>query len=109
MEQNVIISGFADEIAPSLDTQIEVIKKLGISHIEMRGVNGKPLVEHSLEDVRKIKEQLDENRIKLSSVGSPVGKILITDSFEEHFRLFEKTVEIAKIMGTRYILSLIHI
>lgn len=103
MEQNVIISGFADEIAPSLDTQIEVIKKLGISHIEMRGVNGKPLVEHSLEDVRKIKEQLDENRIKLSSVGSPVGKILITDSFEEHFRLFEKTVEIAKIMGTRYI------
>ena len=39
MEQNVIISGFADEIAPSLDTQIEVIKKLGISHIEMRGVN----------------------------------------------------------------------
>lgn len=103
MEQNVIISGFADEIAPSLDTQIEVIKKLGISHIEMRGVNGKPLVEHSLEDVRKIKEQLDENRIKLSSVGAPIGKILITDSFEEHFRLFEKTVEIAKIMETRYI------
>lgn len=103
MEQNVIISGFADEIAPSLDTQIEVIKKLGISHIEMRGVNGKPLVEHSLEEVRKIKEQLDENAIKLSSVGSPIGKILITDSFEEHFRLFEKTVEIAKIMETRYI------
>lgn len=103
MEQNVIISGFADEIAPSLDTQIEVIKKLGISHIEMRGVNGKPLVEHSLEEVRKIKEQLDENVIKLSSVGSPIGKILITDSFEEHFRLFEKTVEIAKIMETRYI------
>ncbi len=103
MEQNVIISGFADEIASSLDTQIEVIKKLGISHIEMRGVNGKPLVEHSLGEVRKIKEQLDENAIKLSSVGSPIGKILITDSFEEHFRLFEKTVEIAKIMETRYI------
>lgn len=103
MEQNVIISGFADEIAPSLGTQIEVIKKLGISHIEMRGGNGKPLVEHSLEEVRKIKEQLDENGIKLSSVGSPIGKILITDSFEEHFRLFEKTVEIAKIMETRYI------
>ena len=61
------------------------------------------MVEHSLEEVRKIKEQLDENAIKLSSVGSPIGKILITDSFEEHFRLFEKTVEIAKIMETRYI------
>lgn len=103
MEQNVIISGFADEIAASLDTQIEVIKNLGISYIEMRGVNGKPLVEHTLEEVHSIKKQLDENGIKLSSVGSPVGKILITDSFDEHFELFKKTVEIAKIMATKYI------
>ena len=50
MKNQIIISGFSDEIAEALDTQIEVIKKLGISHIEMRGVNGRPLVEHSLED-----------------------------------------------------------
>ncbi|AWY98802.1 sugar phosphate isomerase/epimerase family protein [Blautia argi] len=97
------ISGFADEIAEDLKTQIEVIKKLGISHIEMRGVNGKPLVEHSLEEVKEVKRQLDENQIKLSSIGSPIGKILITEDFEEHFELYKKTVEIAKIMETPYI------
>lgn len=103
MINNITISGFADEISPSLDKQIEVIKKLGISHIEMRGVNGKGLVEYPLDEVKKIKEKLDENGISLSAVGSPIGKIQITDPFEEHFELFEHTVEIAKIMETPYI------
>lgn len=103
MIQNITISGFADEIDPSLDKQIEVIKKLGISHIEMRGVDGKGLVEYSLDEVKKIKEKLDANGIKLSAIGSPIGKIQITDAFEEHFELFKHTVEIAKIMETPYI------
>lgn len=103
MERNIKISGFADEIAEDLKKQIEVIKKLGISYIEMRGVNGKPLVEHSLEEVKEIKRELDANGIRLSSVGSPIGKIQITDDFEKHFELYKKTVEIAKIMEIPYI------
>lgn len=103
MKDRIEISGFADEIAEDLRTQIEVIKKLGISYIEMRGVNGKPLVEHTLEEVKEIKRQLDEQEIKLSSIGSPIGKIQITDPFDEHFELYKKTVEIAKIMEMPYI------
>lgn len=103
MLENIKISGFADEIDPSLDKQLEVIKELGISMIEMRGVDGKGLVEYPLEEVRKIKAKLDANGVKLSAVGSPIGKIKITDAFEEHFELFKHTVEIAKIMETPYI------
>lgn len=58
MVGNIKISGFADEIAEDLNKQIEVIKKLGISYIEMRGVNGKPLVEYSLEEVQEIKKAI---------------------------------------------------
>lgn len=101
--ENIIISGFADEIDPNLDRQIEVVKRLGISYIEMRGVNGKGLVEYSLDDVREIKKILDTNGICLSAIGSPIGKIKITDAFEEHFELFKHAVEIAKIMDTPYI------
>lgn len=103
MVENIKISGFADEIDPSLDKQLQVIRELNISLIEMRGVDGKGLVEYSLDEVRKIKEKLDANGVKLSAVGSPIGKIKITDSFEEHFELFKHTVEIAKIMETPYI------
>lgn len=103
MVGKIEISGFADEIAEDLNKQIEVIKKLGISYIEMRGVNGKPLVEYSLEEVKEIKKQLDKNGIRLSSIGSPIGKINITEDFEDHFELYKKTVEIAKIMETPFI------
>lgn len=100
---SITISGFADEIDANLSTQIEVMKRLGISHIEMRGVNGKGLVEYTLDEVKDIKKTLDREGIKLSAVGSPIGKIKITDDFEMHFELFKHTVEIAKIMETPFI------
>ncbi len=97
------LSGFADEINPQVDEQIRVLKKLGMHYVEMRGANGKGLVEYPLDEVEKIKEQLDENDIHLSSVGSPIGKIPITDGFEEHFKLFCHTVNIAHVMEVPYI------
>ena len=98
-----ILTGFADEIDPNLKTQMDVLDKLDISHIEIRGVNGKNIVEHSLEEVKDIKRQLDERGFKISAVGSPLGKIDIDDDFEPHMELFKHTLEIAKILETNYI------
>lgn len=103
MWNEIVLSGFADEIDPALTKQMEVIKKLGMSHIEMRGVNGKGLVEYSVAEAREIKKQLDDNGIRLSSLGSPIGKIKITDDFEPHFELYKHTVELAHLMETPYI------
>ena len=97
------LSGFADEIDASLDTQIEVIKKLGMEWIECRGVDGSPLISYSLSDAEKIKSKLDDAGIKLSSVGSSIGKIGIGDDFAPHFDLFRHTCDIAKLFGTRNI------
>ena len=36
----VKITGFADEIAPELTAQIAGLKGLGMSYVEMRGVDG---------------------------------------------------------------------
>lgn len=103
MWNEIVLSGFADEIDPALTKQMEVIKKLGMSHIEMRGVNGKGLVEYSVAEAREIKKQLDDNGIRLSSLGSPIGKIKITDDFEPHFELYKHTVELAHLMEAPYI------
>lgn len=100
---NFILTGFADEIDPSLKIQMDVLDKLDIKHIEMRGVNGKNIVEHSLEEVEEIKRQLDERGFKISAVGSPIGKIGIEDDFEPHLELFKHTLKIAKILDTEYI------
>ena len=103
MWKEITLTGFADEIAPELEKQIEVIGKLDIHYIEMRGVNGKGLVNYSLDEVREIKRKLDESGVKLSSVGSPIGKIQITDEFAPHLELLRHTAEIAHIMETPYI------
>lgn len=100
MWNEIMISGFADEIDMDLDKQIEVLKKLNMKYVEMRGVNGKGLVEYPLAEVKEIKAQLDANGIALSSVGSPIGKILITDAFAPHMELYKHTVEIAHMMNT---------
>ncbi|MEV5030203.1 sugar phosphate isomerase/epimerase family protein [Paenibacillus sp. LPE1-1-1.1] len=98
-----ILSAFADEIDSDLTTQMDVLDEHGIKYIEMRGVNGKLLVSYSLDEIREIKRQIDGRGFKLSAVGSPIGKIKITDDFEPHFELFKHTVEIAKIMECKYI------
>lgn len=94
----MIITGFADEISPDLVTQVESVKKLGISHIEMRGVDGDNLIFHNNDKVKQIKNYLDDNGIRLSALGTPLGKIGITDSFEPHFEQFKRAVEIAHMM-----------
>lgn len=100
MWDKIKLSGFADEIDTNLDIQMKVLKKLGMSYVEMRGVDGKGLVEHTINEAKEIKARLTDNGISLSSVGSPIGKIKITDEFAPHMELFKHTVEIAHVMDT---------
>lgn len=97
---NVRITGFADEIDQDLKVQVASIKKLGIAHIEMRGVDGDNLIFHSKEKIKEIKKYLEENNITLSALGTPLGKIGITDDFDAHFEQFKRAIEIAHMMNT---------
>lgn len=95
---NVKITGFADEIAQELAVQVDGLKNLGMSYVEMRGVDGNNLIFQTNEKVKQIKEVLDGNGIKISALGSPLGKIGITDDFESHFEDFKRAVEIGHMM-----------
>lgn len=92
------ISGFADEIDQSLDVQIDSLNKLGVSYVEMRGVDGNNLIYHSDEKVKEIKRKIDGNGIALSALGSPLGKIGIEDDFEKHFEEFKRAIEVGHMM-----------
>ena len=100
MFENVVLTGFADEIDASLDNQIRVLKKLHMSYVEMRGVDGRSFVDYSEAEAREIRKRLDDNGISLSAIGSPLGKIKITDDFAPHMELYKHTVELANIIGT---------
>ena len=97
------ISGFADEISGSLDKQVEGLNSLGIEYIEIRGVDGNNIIFHKQDMVERIKCRLDAAGIKVSSIGSPLGKIGIDEPFEKHFEDFKRAVEVAHYMNSRYI------
>ncbi len=103
MLKNSKISGFADEINEDITVQVKLLKKLGISHIELRSANGKNISDFTPEEAKELKDYLSDNQIQVSAIGSPVGKIQITDDFEPHFKTYQRVVEIAKIMETPYI------
>lgn len=103
MLKNAAITGFADEIHEDIKIQVKLLQELGMEYLELRSANGKNIAEYTLEEAKELKSYLQGNQIKVSAIGSPIGKILITDDFEPHFETFKKVVEIAKIMETPYI------
>ena len=60
MKDRIKISGFADEISDNLNVQVESLKKLGISYVEMRGVDGNNLIFHDDKKISEIKKKLSE-------------------------------------------------
>ena len=98
-----LLSAFADEASENLSGQIKALKKNDISYIEIRGVNKKNIGDYSIEEVATIKHRLDNNGIKISAIGSTIGKTLITEDFEPVLRLFKHMLEIAKVLDTQYI------
>ena len=97
------LSGFADEIDPNMDLQLSALKDLNIHYIELRGVNGRNITQLTLGETKELKQQLDKEGIKVSAIGSPLGKIKITDPFEPHLALFDHCMQQAQILNTKYI------
>ncbi len=103
MFTNIELSGFSDEISPDFDQQLKVISQLGMKYIEIRGVDGKNISELTPQEVEQVKAKLDAAGVQVSSIGSPIGKISITDDFAPHLETFRQLLATAKVLQTRYI------
>lgn len=97
------ITGFADEIARDLDEQIALLTKLQIRHVEFRSAWGTKVLDLTEQQLAQAKSKLDNAGISLSAVGSDLGKIHITDPFDEHLARARHGVEVAKFFGAKYI------
>ena len=97
------LSAFADEISPDLDEQLRVCKDNAVTHIELRGVNHINVMDFDAALRREIKQKLDAAGLKVISIGSPIGKVKINDSWEQHFERFKAAVELAEYFQAPYI------
>lgn len=90
-----IYSAFADEASPVLYEQMEAMQKAGITHLEMRGVNGRNVSNLNYEEAKCIKYFMDDAGLRVWSIGSPIGKTKITDPFAPQMERFKRLLDIA--------------
>ncbi len=97
------LSAFADEAGNSVAEQIDALKAHKMTHIEPRGLDHGNISVYTPEQAKELKKVLDDNGIGVSALGSPYGKIEITDDFSPHFEQFKRSVEVANILETKRI------
>jgi len=97
------LSAFADEISADLDEQIAVLSSEKVRFLDLRGVWNTNVLDLSDQQVTRVKETLDAHGIGVAAIGSPIGKVPIDSSFNEHLHLFERAITVAQALQTPYI------
>lgn len=106
MTKKIVISGFADEISAQLDEQLNVVTNLGMNYISLRAADGKGIAEYTLDEVREnILPRLNDAGVKVSSLGSPIGKVDVEDeeAFQKQLVQLDTLCQICKLLDCRYI------
>ena len=89
------LAAFADEADSTLAGQIRAMQENDIPYLEIRGVDGKNISEIEPAQVKEASKRLCDGGIQTWSIGSPIGKIKITDDFEPHLDMFKRMIESA--------------
>src|SRR5438067_2050894 len=89
------LSAFADEISQNPIEQLDVLSGHGIKSIEFRAIHDTNVLDLSETQHTEFRDLLRSRDFDLSAIGSPIGKIRITESFDEHLVRFERAMDLA--------------
>jgi sugar phosphate isomerase/epimerase len=106
MNQDIMISGFSDEISSDFETQLEVVSKLGMNYISLRGIDGRNIGEFATDEIKSnVLPRLQHKGISVSSIGSPIGKLYINDEegYENQKQMLATLCQIANLIECKFI------
>ena len=96
----IILSAFADEFSSDIDTQIKMLLENGIGYIEPRFIGEKNISELSENETKELKSKLNFANIGVYSLGSPLGKIKLSDNFDAHLELSKRVMRLSGLAVT---------
>ncbi len=96
------LCAFADEADNQLDGQIEALNRNKIDLLEIRGIDGENISELSIDKVKDTHRRLSDAGISVWSIGSPTGKIELTDDFGTHLDEFKRMLDFAHILEAKH-------
>jgi 3-dehydroshikimate dehydratase len=94
------LSALADEIAPDLDTQIAVLREVGIGWLELRGVWDTNVLDLSDAQVAQVGRALGAAGLRVSAIASPIGKTPISAPLADDRRRLARAIAVARALGT---------
>jgi sugar phosphate isomerase/epimerase len=97
------LSGFSDEISPDPREQCEVASGLGLRYLELRSAWNVNILDLDADQLATLQQTLKEFDLAVSSIGSPIGKIAITDDFAPHLERMRHAAEVARLFSAPYI------
>jgi sugar phosphate isomerase/epimerase len=97
------LSGFIDEISDDFSLQCTIAAELGLRYVEVRSAWGTNILDLDDAQLSRVRETLSVYGLKVSSIGSPIGKISIDDEFPPHLERMRHAVEVAKTLEAPYI------
>jgi sugar phosphate isomerase/epimerase len=99
----VILSGFADEISPDPGEQLALLAAEGISHLELRSAWSTNVAELSDDQLARFRRALDGAGIRVSAIGSPIGKIPVEAPLGPELDRMRRIADVAELFGTRIV------
>jgi sugar phosphate isomerase/epimerase len=99
----VVLTGFADEISPDLDEQLAVLASESISHLELRSVWSTNVADLDDAQVGRLRRQLDDSDVRVSAIGSPIGKVGIDTPLRPELERLRRVADIADELGTNLV------
>jgi sugar phosphate isomerase/epimerase len=97
------LTGFADEISPELDEQLETLAQESMRYMELRSVWNTNVLDLTDAELERVRVRTAERGIGISSIGSPIGKVPVTDPFGPHLERFRRALRTADVMEAPYI------
>ncbi len=96
----VILSGFADEISPDPAEQLATLAAESISHLELRGAWSVNVADFTAGQVAAFRSAIDGAGVRVSAIGSPVGKIGVGAPLAPELDRMRRVADIAGELGT---------
>lgn len=100
MTARFTLSAFGDEIADDVDEQLGVLNDLDIGYLELRSAWGTNVLELTDAQVGRLIERCEAHGVKISCIGSPIGKSSIDGPIEDVVNDLKRIFDIAQMVGT---------
>ena len=97
------LSAFADEVTDDFLEQVKYLAGERVGYIEPRFIDKKNIMDLTKDELNEAKKMIQDHGLKVSAIGSPIGKVKLDEPFEPHLDKFKHAVDLALFFETPFI------